>query len=222
MYLIIDQKLLSFHSVHPCRSRSLNENIDLHYVSMIQLSQMLVATKNFNGALAIFCKILLTLSVTIQRSFYCNAGFANSKLDVELKKQMSAAFNCSGRLTKWVQLHNGPLHDQPAPIFRLPIWWFEESSSKKGQDKEFATVGANASLVPNISRHAESRKPKAEKKEEDGGSDKAGNEDVLKVNTTTGFEHPPDEVDHSHLPSYLPSIHSFTIVKNYGIHIRVL
>lgn len=71
------------------RSRSLNENVDLHYVSMIQMSQMLVATRNYVGALAVFCKIFLCLSVTISRAKFSPA---QNSLSVELKKQTGDKF----------------------------------------------------------------------------------------------------------------------------------
>ena len=83
------------------RSRSLNENIDLHYVSMIQMSQMLVATRNYIGALAVFCKIVLCLSVTITRAHACTA---ENTLTHELKKQSALALSCASRLTEWVTL----------------------------------------------------------------------------------------------------------------------
>ena len=147
---------------------------------MVQLSQMLIATKNFAGALAVYCKIILTLSVTIQRSFYClNKG----KLDTELKKQIGGSFNVINRLTHWVQLHNGPKHDSPAPIYRLPIWHFEVASTERVQSKEESTAESVSTLAPIPSRERSvlptAHKAKATKDNE--------------VTTTDHLENPPDE-----------------------------
>ena len=98
-------------------SRSINENIDLHYICMIQMSQMLIATRRYQGAMKVFVKLLLCLSITLVRSAYCTA---RNSLPEELKKQVLVRFYLPSPLLLSPPLFSSsPLLSPPLPTTAL-------------------------------------------------------------------------------------------------------
>jgi len=109
-------------------SRSMEECLDLHYLSMSQLSQILSSVKRNFAAARSYSKTLLTLSAVINRAFYSPESL-NPQLRDECWRHLSQAMNASEKQLTWVKLHLGPLTLNEKVSAGYASWSFEETRS---------------------------------------------------------------------------------------------
>jgi hypothetical protein len=128
-------------------SRSLWHNLDLHYIAMVQMCNMLLATRRVSAALKVWVKILLTLSATICRAKY-TPGQAVDVYAHEVSKQISLALHNSQRLSKWIQRHPKPFLSAPLKTYDC-VWGFEEVEDEPDPNSG-SPLGKHASVTNGI------------------------------------------------------------------------
>jgi len=107
-------------------SRSVTQNVDLHYISMVQMSQMLQATQRHPAVLKVCVKILLCLSVDVARARFSPKGAEETLLYIkELSKQIGVCLQSSMRLSRWMRKHLRPF-DGSSLLAQPCVWSFEE------------------------------------------------------------------------------------------------
>lgn len=120
--------------VDACLARTLPNNMDLHYVSNVQMAQMLAAVKRGNAACKSYAKTLMVLSVLANRAIFNEIYFEGKLLEDMAKHTSQALFN-SNKEIDWVKLHLGPtvLHERVAAGYAS--WSFEDIASSKNKDR---------------------------------------------------------------------------------------
>eukprot|EP01035_Chromulina_nebulosa_P023525 gene23525-30496_t len=111
-------------------SRSMEECLDLHYLSVAQLAQILGSVKRYYTAARTFSKALLTLSAVVNRAFYSPESL-NAQFRDEVFKHLSQALHSSERQLSWVKWHLGPVRLNERGVPGYSSWSFEEAKSMR-------------------------------------------------------------------------------------------
>lgn len=132
--------------INACQGRSLADNMDLHYVSMLQFSQMLTAVKRSHASAKAYSKTLLVLTVMIDREvFNFNSNF-NYKLSEDLHKHTSSAMQASSKEVEWVKLHLGPTVLHERVVAGYAVWSVEDLPMSRTGERSFTKVEGGPSV----------------------------------------------------------------------------
>ena len=127
-------KLCVGYLVDASRSRPYDESLELHYICLMNLSQLLLSVKRYNITSKAYGKLMLILSALINRSFFTTDVMHGLLLD-EAIRHASQALVCSSMLIKWSKLHIGPLILNEKVTAGYASWSFEDLKSVSKSSK---------------------------------------------------------------------------------------
>lgn len=120
--LIFQQSV--YYVLEALLARPLFDNQDLHYCTLVQLCQMLMAARKKHVAVLAYGRLLITLSTIVNRSVYSPVN-ENKKLTDEIYRQSGHLLYAAASTVQWEQLHAGPTTKPttggPPPEHEAPI-----------------------------------------------------------------------------------------------------
>jgi hypothetical protein len=139
-------------------SRSIIDNMDLHYISTAQMSQLLLAAKRDRASAKWFGKCLMVLGAMANRLHFepsDTRAVTQEKIWGELGRASSQALQGSSRCTTWMKHHLGPVVLTEAPVSGFAYWNFEDNRDPDEIppvvvhiEKELTMVEAKAARAP--------------------------------------------------------------------------
>lgn len=120
-------------------SRSLVDNVDLHYVACAQMSAMLMSCKKTFAACKSLCKTLMVLCVMLNRSLFNPETAAQLKLADEMIRQTTQAMLASSKDVFWVKKHFGAFSLNERLQAGYATWSFEDGPNVKIDESKMIT-----------------------------------------------------------------------------------
>lgn len=120
--LIFQQSV--YYILEALLARPLFDNQDLHYCTLVQLCQMLMAARKKHIAVLAYGRLLITLSTVVNRSVYSPVNESKKLLD-EIYRQSGNLLYAANSTVEWEQTHAGPTTKPttggPPPVHEAPI-----------------------------------------------------------------------------------------------------
>eukprot|EP01038_Epipyxis_sp_PR26KG_P007843 gene7843-10650_t len=118
-------------------SRSLVDNMDMHYIATSQMSQILLSVKHSYAATKSYAKTMICLSAMLMRALY-NPEVAQQRIGDQTNKELSLGLIACSKDIIWIKKHYGPikLHESLSP--GLALWSFEDmpTAAKVFEEKQ--------------------------------------------------------------------------------------
>ena len=118
-------------------SRSLIDNLDLHYIATIQMAQVLSSSRCFDSSTMWFTKALMCLTAMCNRIQNTPEAIRDAcfrKVEIEMGILVERSIIASSKDIKWEKEHLGPLYLTESVTSGYAYWSFEEEFEKKPKE----------------------------------------------------------------------------------------
>lgn len=114
-------------------SRSIVDNLDLHYIATLTMAQGLMASRCFDPCTMWYTKALMCLSSACNRTQHTPKGIKQvcfHKVETEMQMQVEKSIMASSRELRWEKEHLGALYLTESVTSGYAYWSFEEEYNK--------------------------------------------------------------------------------------------